>query len=425
MGQISFNWYRHAAEIEKEWRECFGHDDILRSYELQKAVEASNLEDVDIHYMVGHDEQGLACVIPCFGFKFVLINLATPWLKKLVGGIRGIFPGFLQARLFVVGSAVTTCGDHLGFKDFSDTQRWNNEKIAEVYEEVMRKAHSLRLGLIVIKELSGEVTGRLSAAIGEKFFFPESLPTTHVSVAPRRQGGYFQSIRSKYRNKLRKRQAVGEAAGLTWEIAPNCKGYEEEVYRLYLQVLDHSDLVFEQVNKAFFSEVDKALPDHVFYHFGFRTSPAAQAPDEEPDLISSSKEGVEAGPRKQLVAVELVIFDKDTMHPFYSGFDYWIKKDSDLYFNAFYSLIDEAEKRGFTKVHTMQTAYEVKAELGAVRTDLFVGVRHRNPLIHRILFMLKDVFFPKTKVPDREVFGTPPPPKKSGQKKKVEESAAG
>jgi len=141
MGQISFNWYRHASEIEKEWRECFGNDDILRSYELQKAVEASDLEDMDIHYLVGHDEQGVACVIPCFGFKFVLINLASPWLQKLVGGIRKLFPGFLQARLFVVGSGVTTCGDHLGFKDFSNTQRWNNEKIANVFEEVTCKAN--------------------------------------------------------------------------------------------------------------------------------------------------------------------------------------------------------------------------------------------------------------------------------------------
>jgi len=378
MGKISFNWHRHAAEIEKEWRECFGNGDILRSYELQQAVEASNLEDVDIHYLVGRDEQGVACVIPCFAFRFVLIQVAGLWLQKLAGGIRRIFPGFLQARLFVVGSAV--------------------------FEEVTRKAKSLRLGLIVIKELVKSVTDRLSAAIGEKFFFPESLPTTHVSVAPRLQGGYYESIRSKYRNKLKKRKAMGEAAGLTWEIAPNCKGYEEEIHQLYLQVVNNSDFVFEKVNKAFFTEVDKALPDQVFYHLGFRTPPA------------------DSGSCKKLVAVELVIFDKDTMHPFYSGFDYWIKKGSDLYFNAFYSLIEEAEKRGFTKVHTMQTADEVKAELGAVRTALFVGVRHRNPLIHGILHLLKDIFFPKIEVPYREVFGTPPPPKKTGQKKMAEVS---
>lgn len=399
---ISFTWHRHAAGIENEWRECFGGDDILRSYELQQAVETSNLEDVDIHYLVGRDERGVACVIPCFGFRFVLINVASPWLRKLAGGIRRIFPGFLRARLFVVGSAVTTCGDHLGFKDFADTQRWDNGKIAEVFEEIERKAASLRLGLIVIKELVGEVAGRLRAALGARYFFAESLPTTHVSVAPRLQGGYYESIRSKYRNKLKKRKAVGAAAGLTWEIAPTCKGYEEDIHQLYLQVLSHADFVFEKVNKAFFQEVDKALADHVFYHLGFRTTPAAD------------------GPCRKLVAVELVICGKDTMHPFYSGFDYWIKKDSDLYFNAFYSLIGEAEKRGFTKVHTSQTAYEVKAELGAVRTDLFVGVRHRNPLIHGILYLLKDVFFPRIEVPDREVFGTPPPPRKSGQRKKVD-----
>ena len=314
---MSFTWHRHAAEIADEWRTCFGDDDIMRSFELQQAVEASHLEDVDIHYLVGRDDQGVACVIPCFGFRFVLVNLATPWLRQLVGGIRQIFPGFLRARLWVVGSAVTTCGDHLGFKDFADVRRWHPGRIAAVFAEIERKAASMRLSLIVIKELAEDPAERLRTAIGDRYFFAASLPTTHVSIAPRLQGGYYQSIRSKYRNTLKKRKAVGAAAGLTWETAPNCTGHEETIYQLYSQVVDHSDFVFEKVNRAFFQEVDKALAGRVFYHFGFRTPPG------------------DDGSNKKLVAVELVLCDGDTMHPFYSGFDYWIKKDSDLYFNAF------------------------------------------------------------------------------------------
>jgi hypothetical protein len=390
-GPLVLRWHQRIRELGSAWAQCFPADDVLRSYALHEAVEDAQLSDVELHYLAGEDEQGVACVIPCFAFEVCLASLASHWLRRLVGWARAVAPHFLRMRLFVVGSPISTCSDLLGIKDLADGRRWDGPKLQSLFDEVIRKSNSLGIRLVLIKEFETPVAEILRATLAERFFFVESLPTTYLALPP---GGYFASICSRYRNKLKKRKAVGAEHELTWEVVPTCQGYEDEIHGLYLQVVDHADFVFERLNRAFFSRVDGRLGGAAFYILGFRTL-----------------EG-----RKRLVACELVICDRTTMHPLYSGFDYWVKRDTNLYFNAFYKVIEEAERRGFSRVHLGQTAYEVKAELGAGCTKLFLGVHHSNRLVKAALWHARGLLLPTTHFPAREVFAAPPTPRKSGPK---------
>ncbi len=386
-GKLTFRWHRQIREISAPWAECFGESDVLRSYKFNQAVEDAQLEDVEVHYLVGEDEKGVACLVPCFSYKVGLVSVAKPWVQRTVGWMRKLFPQFLYIRLFVVGSPVSTCGDLLGLKDLSDARRWNDQKIKTLFKEIIRKSSSLRIKFLLIKEFEAEVAERLRTPLAKDFFFVESLPTTYLTLPSREQGVYSEAIRSKYRNKLKKRKSVGAQNNLTWEIVPTCKGQEAAIYGLYQQVLKNSDFVFERLNSNFFSQVDRTLGDHSFFVLGYR-------------LINGEK---------KMVACELVVCDSTTLHPLYSGFDYWVKRDSDLYFNAFYTIIEESERRGLGRVHLGQTAYEVKAELGATCTHLFLGVHHSNPLMRQILWMIRKHLFPIVHFPDRDVFAQPPP----------------
>jgi GNAT acetyltransferase-like protein len=392
--ELVLRWHTHIRELLPAWRECFPADDGLRSFALHTAVEDSRLSDVELHYLAGEDDRGAACVVPCFAFEVCLASLSSHWLRRAVSGVRTVFPRFLRMRLFVVGSPISTCSDLLGIKDLADERRWGRPKLSRLFDEIIRKSQSLGIGLVLIKEFETAVAEILRAKIADKFFFVESLPTTYLDLPPRESGGYFAAIRSRYRNKLKKRKAVGRESQLTWEVVPSCRGYEEEIHRLYLQVVDHSDFVFERLNRPFFAQVEASLGEAAFFILGFR-------------LL----DGV-----KRLVACELVICDRTTMHPLYSGFDYWVKRDTDLYFNAFYQVIEEAERRGFARVHLGQTAYEVKAELGVRCTKLFLGVHHTNRLVKAVLWHARAFLLPSTKFPERDVFAEPPTPRKNGRK---------
>jgi len=299
-GELSFRWFRRIEEIAAPWDLCFGKGDVLRSYELHSAVERSNLPDVELHYLVGENADGVCCVVPCYVGRASLLTLANPLLKRLVGGIRRVFPGFLWIDLFVIGSPVSTCGDVLGLRNPGDLQQWNQPTVTALFDEILRKARALKVNLVVLKELEDDLTDFLQARLGHRFFFVPSLPTTYLTVAAKASGGYVNSICSKYRNKLKKRKAVAVENGITWEFVPDCRGHEAEIFALHRQVLEHSDFVFEMVNQEFFSRVCEALGDQAFVLMGFQGT----------------------GPERKLISFELVMQDQRRLHPFYSGFDY-------------------------------------------------------------------------------------------------------
>ena len=390
-GGLAFRWYRKIEDIAGPWRLCFGDQDVLRSYELHLAVERSNLPDVELHYLVGEDSGGVCCVVPCYVGRASLLTLANPVLQALVDGIRRVFRGFLWVDLFVVGSPVSTCGNVLGFRKFEDSRRWDAAAVTAVFDEVFRQARRLNTGLIVVKELEPHLADSLKARLRRPLLYVPSLPTTYLAVAPKEKGGYVDSICSKYRNKLKKRKAVAAASGIAWEVVPDCRGLEAEVFDLYRQVLENSDFVFERANREFFSRVCEALGDKAFFVMGFQG----------------------AGAGRKLVSFELVMHDGQRLQPFYSGFDYRVKQLTDIYFNVFYALIEEAERRGLPEVHLCQTAYEVKAELGATCHPLFFAVYHRRAWIRWGLRRVQGWLTPACKFPEREVFKIPPAPKKT------------
>ena len=395
---LTFQWHRKISEIETEWDHCFGRESVLRSHTLHQAVENARLDHVETHYLVGRDVDGVACVVPCFAFKLSLVAVASPWLQHIVNPIRKVIPGFLTVRLFVVGSAISNGDDLLGIKNPADENLWSAEKLTSVFDEVRCRASALGIGMVVIKEPGKATADILRSRLEPRFFFVESLPTTILRLPAKERGGYFTAINTHYRNKLKKRKAVCAENGVTWRVAADSSGNAAAIHRLYQQVVEHSDSIFERLNEEFFKEVERMPGGDAFYVLG-----------------SKLVEGAE-----RLVACELVLCDRDrgTIHPIYSGFDYRFKRDSNVYFNMFYHVIEEAERRGFSQVHLGQTSYEIKAELGARPMPLFLGIHHRNPLIQQLLWLLRRSLFPAVIFPDREVFALPPPPPKNAARAK-------
>ena len=395
---LTFQWHRNVAEIAAEWDDCFGREAVLRSHALHQAVENARLEHVETHYLTGRDGNGVVCVIPCFAFKLSLVAVASPWLQHIVGWIQNVFPGFCTMRLFVVGGALSNGDDLLGIKKLDDERRWSAEKLTAVFDEIRREAKALGIGLVLIKEPRKATADILRARLEPRFFFVESLPTTLLQLPAREHGGYLAAINTHYRNKIKKRKAVCDESGITWQVVANSSGHEADILRLYQQVVSRSHSVFERLNHDFFQEVERMLGDDAFYVLGSQ----------------------QVGGTERLVACELVLCDRDrgTIHPIYSGFDYKLKRDTNVYFNLFYHVIEEAERRGFSRIHLGQTTYEIKAELGASRVPLYLGIHHRSPLIQWVLWQLRRGLFPAVAFPDREVFAVAPPPAKNAPRAK-------
>jgi hypothetical protein len=386
-GGLAFRWHTSIEDkdVAEAWSTCFPPEQVLVSRDLQRAAEAAHLDQVDYHYLAGSDGRGLDCLLPCFAFRVSLVSIAPPWLQAAVAGIRRLWPTFLMVRLFVVGTPLSICSDLIGLGEHRAGGRWDEHSLRRLFAEVSRKAMSLGIGLTLIKEFSGPMRDRLQAALAGAYLFVDSLPTTYLPLPRTRTGGYLTAIRSRYRNKLKHRMSIASGFGLRWETRTDVGQHAQEIYLLYRQVLDRSTTRFEQLTPAFFQQALESLPGRSFLLLGFAAADGGE----------------------RLVACELVFCDRLVLHPIYSGFDYSCKEQSALYFNTFYRLIEEAERRGCEAVHIGQTAYEVKAELGALAHPLHLAVHHGNPLARFILARTRALLFPLVHCPYRAVFADP------------------
>jgi hypothetical protein len=382
--QLAFRWENKVDGIADEWNHCFYNQQAMRSFALQKALESADLPETEYRHLIVTDEKGVAMVIPCCTVRLNLLVVASPWINKVVKGIRIVWPKFLYARLFIVGSSMSTCGDNIGIRDMDDTSRWPKQKIRAVFDEIRRKARSMKISFVIIKEPAAKVTNFVKRGVGGTFFFPESLPTAYLELP---KCGYMQAISTRYRNKLKKRRKVAVDKGLYWIITKTADGLFDRMFDLHSQIMDHAKVVFERLNRKFFDKarefIEKDPAKDTFYSLGFRRFPDGT---------------------QKLICCEFAMIEGDTMYPLYTGFDYEIKKDTSIYFNAFYALIDEAERRGLKRIHFGQTACEVKAELGCVPERLYIGVHHSNPVFQGIIWLLRGLLFETESLPQRDVW---------------------
>ena len=393
---LQFSWHSNVDEIKAEWNLCFDNNRGMKSWELQKTCEASRLSQAEFQHLVVRDEKGVAMLLACCVLRISLVTVADPGIQKFIEGIRKIFPKFLYTRIFFLGSAFSSSDDLIGICDRKDAQRWTKEKMGKIFDEVIRRARSVSTSFVIAKELPIEDMEFLREKLGEKkFCFPESLPTAYLKTGE--PGAYLKAINTRYRNKLKKRKATATEKNLYWTTGTEGFPHLDAMFDLHSQIMDNADVQFERLHRPFFTEAHRWMQpmEKTFYTWGFQK-------------LSDGKE--------KLICSEFIIPHGDTLYPVYTGFDYSIKHGSDLYFNAYYKLIEEAELRGYKNIHLGQTAYEVKAELGCTFTRLFLAVHHTNPVIFFFLKKLQKIFFALPKIPQRDVYATPPTPPKNSKK---------
>ena len=150
--------------------------------------------------------------------------------------------------------------------------------LRQVGQEATRKASALGIGLTMIKELDASSRDRFERALGVRFLFVDSLPTTYLPLPRSRKGGYSTAIRSKYRVKMNHRMDLAAAGALRWSVVTDVSGARaDEVHRLYREVLRHATAQFEVLNRAFFVETVTALPGRCFMLLGFATVEGREA----------------------------------------------------------------------------------------------------------------------------------------------------
>ncbi|QSQ27999.1 GNAT family N-acetyltransferase [Pyxidicoccus parkwayensis] len=373
---LDLQWVSSLEDVGQEaWGVCFPREDVLKSFALHRAVEAARLPGIEFHHLLARREGRVLAIVPCFRIRLSLTTVAPDIVKKAVDTVRRLFPGFLCARAFIVGTPVAICRDLLGVQQGRDGPL-PAEVLRAVTREVLDRARRLRMGWVIIKELTSRFLPQVREVLSESFTLVESAATTWLYLGEEGAGTYRERLRKKYRSMMTHRERQLVDSGMRWELHHDFAPYAERMEALYLQVLHRSKVQFETLNRDFFVELSRRLGKRAFALLCFQED--------------------------ELVAFELFLEDAGEVHPVYLGMDYRHRDQGALYFNCIYKIVEQAEARGKAVVELGQTSYAAKASLGAVVDRLYLAVRHLNPAVNLLLRVFRRALFPPTQVPRRQ-----------------------
>ena len=314
--------------------------------ELLRAVESSQLEDIEYLYLSVRSQNTTVLTMGCFVYSIKLDTLSGHFLQKFSAYVRRFWSSFLKVRVFFLGTPIAIC-DHLFGIDEQLGEMDRCEVLEFTRREILARARLQRSSLIVLKDIPAHQERMFKDILGSQYCFAESLPNAYVPIEAE-LSPYPKALKKNYRYRIKAAQKQFKQAEFRWTRESHFSIYAERMCELYLQVLNRSDVQFERLTPEFFRRIEIELRDRVF------------------SLICRNRKG-------EIVCFELILIEDRSLVPLYLGMDYLEKDEGQVYFNCLYRIIEEAETMGKEWVVLGQTSYFTKALTGAFFERLLHG----------------------------------------------------
>jgi len=191
-------------------------------------------------------------------------------------------------------------------------------------------------------------------------------PAMVVDVDPSWRGleDYLSALSSKYR--IRARRAFRKAGRIVTRKLTTDEMRRERatLHALYRQVADKAGFNLLYLPPEYWEILQQRLPEQ-FRLYGHYLG-------------------------DRLVGFHTSIRNGSTLEAHYLGFDDEINRQTQLYLNILYQLIEEGIELGVRRLHLARTALEIKSSVGAHPHALCVLLRRRHPILNRLLpFLVK------------------------------------
>jgi hypothetical protein len=240
----------------RHWSNAFGCEAKDRRY--YELVEDTIHEEFDYRYFIVRDWKGEICAIqPFFILDLDLLVGAKPRIGWLTGLIRRLWPRFMRARTLMMGCAAGE--GHLDGQD-EFAQRSSARLLASA---IVKKARDLKARLIVLKEFSAKYRATLECFVDRDFTRIPSLPNVMLNIDYSSFEEYMmRALSGGARRKLRlKLKAADQGPPIELSVVDDIAPIIDEVYPLYLQVYNRSNLHFEKLTKEYFCGLGHRMGD--------------------------------------------------------------------------------------------------------------------------------------------------------------------
>jgi predicted N-acyltransferase len=265
-----------------------------------------------------------------------------------------LLPKLMNVRLLCVGSPVTDSAQIGFFRDQPldiDVVRLLTEKLEEVAEKE-------GANVIAFKDLIATDTQQLEPLLATHGYASvDNMPIARNNINFKDLNEYLATLSYSTRKGLRRK--LKQLDKLRIEEHNGLPPHMEQIYQLYLNTYNKSELKFEKLTIEFFESLAGLMPNQcrfVLYYM-----------------------------QEKLVGFNCLLLGNGVLMDKYIGMDYEHSKQFNLYSLSWLYNIQMCIRDGFHTFQSGQAAYETKLSLGAKLEQTYVFFKHRNRVINPIL----------------------------------------
>jgi hypothetical protein len=340
----------------ERWASAFALECKDRRY--YEIVEDTLHPEFEHHYAIVHDETGAACAVqPYFILDLDLLEGASRGIKPMVGFIRRLWPRFMLLRTLMPGCVA-------GAGQLDGEEHVQAACAQQLARALVERARFHKAGLIVLKEFSAKHRQALQCSRQYGFTRLPSLPMVSLNIEYTSFNEYMTRALSRATRKdlRRKFKAAGRAAPIEMSVVTDVSPFVDEVYPLYLQVYERSNLHFEKLTPEYLCELGRRMPDKVRY-FIWRQNGRA-------------------------IAFSICMVQGDTIYDEYVGLDYSLALKLHLYHYTFRDIFVWAITNGYKWYRSSSLNYDPKLHLKFRLEPVDLYVRHASPAIGAVLKLI-------------------------------------
>lgn len=358
MSNYSHTLFSSIVDIPRQqWDSVWTYP--AEGYNFYLSQEKSNISGFVFSYLVIQDGDTVVLIAPVFiadfNFDLALDGLAQSAVRQ----VQRLWPRFLVVKTLFCGAltsdkaVIAIHPEHRGRADL----------FAALDCALLAKARAHGLDMITLKDILTTDAQQLAPLLSLGYSKSEGLPMTTLPITFEGVEDYLAKLSSKTRKNLhRKMKEAQKLGGVTTEEVTEIESFIDEIYALYLNTQQRSNLKFGVLTKDYFLNQVKYLPDQAIYFLYW----------------------IKQGDARRLIGFNLCLNREDELIDKFIGMDYDYAKKFNLYFVSMLENIKWCIRNQKKFYVLNQGGYDVKARLGATMLPMVHLSKVVNSFINRL-----------------------------------------
>lgn len=369
--QMTVKLFDKLDEINQDnWDQFNANGNLLHSYNFLKVLEISQVEASKLFFLMIYEDKKLigTTVLSLFELNLDLFIHARATTKVL----KTIYPNLFKTKVLICGTPISA-----GHKNIYHLPEYGLQVYAITAEIMEQIASETKTNTIIFKELDDAALQQANILVSSNYFQAYSIPSAELESQFASFEEYLNAMRHSYRRQIKNSLKKIENQGIEISHEKISTVGLDLLYRLYLSVMDRSNVKLEVLTKDFFNQF--------FTYF-----------QDQAKILVCKKD-------TQILGIFIYFIQNKTLTFLWTCRNQ-SKDDYDSYQNLLIELFKIGMNKKCTTIVLGQTAYYPKQRMGAALNERFIYVKSRNKIIHFLLESFNTLIFPKLNLPKLNVF---------------------